>query len=76
MGITIITIGSASNENEPATEKQKNALKKFGVEFSDDITKAEASELLDKKFEELDRKKKGGRKTALLTYSIKPQLFK
>ena len=36
------------NGNEPATDKQKFALKKWHVEFSEDINKAEASALLDK----------------------------
>ena len=36
------------NSNQPATEPQKYTLKKHGIEFSDDITKAEASALLDK----------------------------
>jgi len=35
------------NNNVPATLKQKNALLKFGVKFSNDITKSEASKLLD-----------------------------
>lgn len=39
---------TAGNISEPATEKQKFALRKNGVEFSDSITKAEASALLDK----------------------------
>ncbi|MDD5670238.1 MAG: hypothetical protein PHN49_01225 [Candidatus Omnitrophica bacterium] len=33
---------------EPATEKQKFALEKNGVDFSENITKSEASALLDK----------------------------
>lgn len=37
-----------SNGNAPATERQKFALMKNGVSFSDNITKAEASVLLDK----------------------------
>lgn len=36
------------NSQEPATEKQKFALNKNGVEFNDNISKAEASALLDK----------------------------
>ena len=67
---------SEANENEPATDKQKKALRTFFIDFEEDITKAEASKLLDKKFEELDRKKKGGRKTALLSNRINPQMFK
>ena len=40
--------GFNRNSNQPATEPQKYTLKKHGIEFSDDITKAEASALLDK----------------------------
>jgi hypothetical protein len=36
------------NGEVPATEKQKSALFKFGIKFSEDITKAEASAMLDK----------------------------
>jgi PBP1b-binding outer membrane lipoprotein LpoB len=39
---------SNSNGNVPATDKQKYALRKNGVSFSDNITKSEASVLLDK----------------------------
>lgn len=39
--------GFNRNSNQPATDKQKDALRKWRVEFSDDITKAEASALLD-----------------------------
>ena len=35
------------NGNQPATEKQKEALKKWRVSFSDGISKDEASKLLD-----------------------------
>jgi hypothetical protein len=42
------------NGNIPATTKQKNALNNFGIDFKDDITKADASELLDKAFEQLN----------------------
>jgi len=45
--------GKRQNGNIPATTKQKNALNNFGVDFKEDITKAEASELLDKAFEQL-----------------------
>jgi hypothetical protein len=35
---------SNKNSNDiPATPRQKNALKRFGVEYRDDITKSEAS---------------------------------
>jgi hypothetical protein len=34
----------------PATLKQKNALTRFGIKFRNDISKSEASELLDKAF--------------------------
>lgn len=39
---------NSRNNNQPATEPQKYTLKKHGIEFSDDISKAEASALLDK----------------------------
>ena len=39
--------GSSGNGNELATEKQLKALKSFGVSFSEGITKAEASKLLE-----------------------------
>ena len=39
--------GSSGNGNDPATEKQLNALKSFKVSFNEGITKAEASKLLD-----------------------------
>ncbi len=46
---------SSKNSNDvPATPRQKNALKNFGIKYRDDITKAEASELLDKAFAELE----------------------
>ena len=38
---------SNGNGDKPATEKQKEALKKFRVSFSDNISKEEASKLLD-----------------------------
>ncbi len=57
---------SYSSNNLEATDKQKNALTKFGIQFSEDITKADASELLDKAFEKLERNKKGSRKTPFL----------
>ncbi len=45
------------NQVMPATDKQKNALSKFGVKFSDTITKSEASDLLDKAITEAQNKK-------------------
>ncbi len=47
------------NSEAPATEKQKSALYKFGVKFSEDITKAEASAMLDKAI--ADSKERKGR---------------
>ena len=44
-----------ANGAQPATERQKNALMRFGIDFSDDITKSEAYEILEKAFEKLDR---------------------
>ena len=70
---------SQSSENgssQPATEKQKNALTRFGIDFSDDITKAEAYELLDKAFEKLDNRKKVGREAAFLINTVTPEMFK
>ncbi len=51
--------GSNRNTNQPATEPQKYTLKKHGIEFSDDITKAEASALLDKVMPNSNSNKKG-----------------
>jgi hypothetical protein len=42
------------NGDIPATKKQKNALNNFGIDFREGISKADASELLDKAFEQLD----------------------
>lgn len=43
--------GSSDNSTDkPATIRQKNALMRFGIKFRNDITKSEASELLDKAF--------------------------
>ncbi len=70
---------SQSSENgssQPATEKQKNALTMFGIDFSDDITKSEAYELLNKAFEQLDSIKKVGRKAAFLINTVTPEMFK
>ena len=47
------------NGKVPATEKQKTALFKFGVKFSEDITLAEASAMLDKAI--ADSKERKGR---------------
>ena len=41
---------SASWRKEGATEKQRKALKRMGVPFDPDISKGEASRLLDRKF--------------------------
>jgi hypothetical protein len=45
------------NQVMPATDKQKNALSNFGVKFSDNITKSEASDMLDKAITEAQNKK-------------------
>jgi len=37
-----------SSPDSPATEKQLNFLRRLGVPFSDEVTKKEASELIDK----------------------------
>lgn len=50
---------NGNNKDMPATEKQVSALNKFGAKFPETITKAEASELLDKLIVEA-KKKKGG----------------
>ncbi len=47
------------NSEAPATERQKSALFKFGIKFSEDITKAEASTMLDKAI--ADSKERKGR---------------
>ncbi len=54
---------SNGNGGQPATEKQKNALDKFGIEYSSNITKAEASRLLDEAIAKANGKGKG-RKSA------------
>jgi fructosamine-3-kinase len=36
-----------SNGNQPATFKQKKALRNFGIKYRNDITKSQASELID-----------------------------
>ena len=66
---------SENGSNQPATEKQINALNKFGVEYSDDITKADASKLLDSVFAKLDNRKKG-RKAPFLVKTVTPEMFK
>lgn len=40
--------GLSGNGSQPATDKQKAYLKSLGIEYKDDITKAEASALIDK----------------------------
>ena len=50
--------GSERNGIQPATERQKNALTRFGIEYSDDITKSEAYELLEKAFEQLNNQQR------------------
>ena len=50
---------SKANDVQPATYKQKNALNRFGIEYSDDISKSEASELLEKAFEQLNNQQRG-----------------
>jgi hypothetical protein len=67
--------GNGNNNNHanggkaPATDNQKNAMDNFGIEYSEDITKAEASALLEKAIAEAEskrnnRNKKGGLATA------------
>ena len=34
-------------QNQPATDKQKNFMKKLGIKFPDTVTKQEASTLID-----------------------------
>jgi len=48
---------NGNSNSMPATEKQKIALGKFGVKFAENITKAEASDLLDKVITESQNKK-------------------
>lgn len=47
------------NGNEPATDGQKNAMDNFRIEYSEDITKAEASRKLEQAIEEAKSRKKG-----------------
>ena len=58
--VAIKSGNSAVNNSEPATDKQKYALEKNGVEFSEDITKTEASALLDKVMPKRNSNTKGG----------------
>ena len=48
-----------NNNGQPATEKQKDALKKWHIAFSEDITKTEASRKLDEAITEMNSKKNG-----------------
>ena len=54
----------SDNGNQIATEKQRSALAKFGIKFNANISKAEASDLLDKAITESNSKRKGRRVTA------------
>ena len=65
-----------NGSNHSATDKQKNALTKFGIEYSEDITKAEASGLLDEAFGKLNHRKKVGRKAPFLLNKVTPEMFK
>lgn len=61
--------GNNNGGKAPATDKQKNAMDNCGIEYSEDITKAEASALLEKAIAEIEskrnsRNKKGGLATA------------
>ena len=51
-------IGAQKDGNAPvdnsATDKQKSTLVKFGIEFSNNITKKEASNLISKKIDSLN----------------------
>ena len=42
------------NGNQPATYKQKNALRNFGIKYSNNITKSEASRLIDEAITEVE----------------------
>ena len=44
-----ISAERAGRSSEGATEKQKDTLKKFSIEFKDDITKKDASKLISDK---------------------------
>ena len=46
-----------SNEESPATERQKKFLKSLNVKFDDNITKRQAKELIDKALKESKKKK-------------------
>ena len=67
---------SENGSNQSATEKQKHALTNFGIEYSEDITKAEASGLLDEAFGKLNHRKKVGRKAPFLLNKVTPEMFK
>jgi hypothetical protein len=56
-GEAMSTAKANGNNNGQATEKQKNALSKFGVKFEENISKAEASALLDKVITESKNRK-------------------
>ena len=40
-----------NSDSEPATQKQKKALRSFGIDFRSGITKSEASELISEAIE-------------------------
>ena len=53
----------------------KAVQSRFGVEYSDEISKADASKLLDSVFAKLDRKKVG-RKAPFFIKTVTPEMFK
>ena len=59
-------LNNANSVDQPATEKQKKALSNFKIPYSEDITKIEASVLLDEAFKKLESKRNGSRKTTFL----------
>jgi hypothetical protein len=58
-GEAMSTGRNSNNRDMPATDKQKNALSKFGIKFLEDISKGDASDLLDKAITE-SKNRKGG----------------
>ena len=58
-----------NSSSKAATEKQKNALRKFGIAFSDDITKSQASQMLDTAITESSNRRNGKSRSPALSFS-------
>jgi len=51
---------NGDNEIVPATESQKKAMSNFKLSFPEDISKAEASQLIEQAIEKANSRKNGG----------------